>query len=265
MIALPAAQLALGSLSGSLVGFTLGLIGGGGSVLAVPLMVYLVGVSSPHVAIGTSAVAVAVNAAANLANHARAGHVKWPCAVVFAAAGIVGAFAGSTFGKMIDGQKLLLLFALVMIIIGILMLRRRSGDGNLSVVLNRDNLVPLLAFGFGGGALSGFFGIGGGFLIVPALMFATGMPILFAIGSSLVSVTAFGLTTAANYAASDLIDWPLALVFLAAGVVGGLVGARLATNLSAKRGALNKIFAIMIFAVAAYMMYRSWTALGHAA
>lgn len=263
--ALPATQLALGSLSGSLVGFTLGLIGGGGSVLAVPLMVYLVGVGSPHVAIGTSAVAVAVNAAANLANHARAGHVKWPCALVFAAAGIVGAFAGSTLGKMIDGQKLLLLFALVMIIVGMLMLRRRSGDGNLAVALSRDNLVPILAFGFGSGVLSGFFGIGGGFLIVPALMFATGMPILFAIGSSLVSVTAFGLTTAANYAASDLIDWPLALVFLAAGVVGGLVGARLATGLSGTRGTLNKIFAIMVFAVATYMIYRSWTAVGHAA
>ncbi|MDU6671699.1 MAG: sulfite exporter TauE/SafE family protein, partial [Bradyrhizobium sp.] len=130
---LPAAELALGSLSGSLVGFTLGLIGGGGSVLAVPLMVYLVGVGNPHVAIGTSAVAVAVNAAANLVNHARSGHVKWPCALIFAAAGMVGALAGSTLGKMVDGQKLLLLFALVMIVIGLLMLRKRGTDSQLDV------------------------------------------------------------------------------------------------------------------------------------
>ncbi|MGE5159209.1 MAG: sulfite exporter TauE/SafE family protein [Gemmatimonas sp.] len=265
MLVLPTAQLALGSLSGSLVGFTLGLVGGGGSVLAVPLMVYLVGVASPHVAIGTSAVAVAANAAANLANHGRAGHVKWPCALVFAAAGVVGAFVGSTLGKMIDGQKLLLLFALLMIVIAALMLRKRGRDGDVSVKLGRDNLPALVAFGFGAGALSGFFGIGGGFLIVPALMFATGMPILFAIGSSLVSVTAFGFTTAANYAVSNLVDWPLAFVFLAAGVFGGLIGARLAISLSGTRGALNKVFAVMIFAVASYMTYRSWMALGHPA
>ncbi|ABQ38686.1 putative membrane protein of unknown function [Bradyrhizobium sp. BTAi1] len=258
---LPAAELALGSLSGSLVGFTLGLIGGGGSVLAVPLMVYLVGVGNPHVAIGTSAVAVAVNAAANLVNHARSGHVKWPCALIFAAAGMVGALAGSTLGKMVDGQKLLLLFALVMIVIGLLMLRKRGTDSQLDVRLSRRNLLPLLAFGLGTGTLSGFFGIGGGFLIVPALMFATGMPILSAIGSSLVSVTTFGLTTAANYALSGLVDWTLAGIFLIAGIAGGLAGARLAARLSATRGTLNKVFATMVFAVAAYMIYRSLLAM----
>ena len=89
-------QGALGLASGSLVGFSLGLVGGGGSILAVPLLVYLVGVSDPHAAIGTSAIAVAANAAANLANHARAGNVKWRCASVFAAAGVAGAFLGST-------------------------------------------------------------------------------------------------------------------------------------------------------------------------
>ncbi|WP_315736376.1 MULTISPECIES: sulfite exporter TauE/SafE family protein [unclassified Bradyrhizobium] len=260
---LSAAELALGSLSGSFVGFTLGLIGGGGSVLAVPLMVYLVGVGNPHVAIGTSAVAVAINAAANLANHARSGNVKWRCALVFAATGVVGAFAGSTLGKMVDGQKLLLLFALVMIVIGLLMLRKRGTDSQLDVKLSRDNLLPLVAFGFGTGMLSGFFGIGGGFLIVPALMFATGMPILYAIGSSLVSVTAFGLTTAANYALSGLVDWALAATFLVAGIAGGLVGAKLAARLSSTRGTLNKVFATVVFVVAAYMIYRSWSALGH--
>ncbi|MGJ4910567.1 sulfite exporter TauE/SafE family protein [Bradyrhizobium sp. HKCCYLRH2015] len=262
---LSAAELALGSLSGSFVGFTLGLIGGGGSVLAVPLMVYLVGVGNPHVAIGTSAVAVAINAAANLANHARSGNVKWPCALVFAATGVVGAFAGSTLGKMVDGQKLLLLFALVMIVIGLLMLRKRGTNSQLDVKLSRDNLLALVAFGFGTGTLSGFFGIGGGFLIVPALMFATGMPILYAIGSSLVSVTAFGLTTAANYALSGLVDWTLAATFLVAGIAGGLVGAKLAARLSGTRGTLNKVFATVVFVVAAYMIYRSWSALGHSA
>src|SRR5271157_431390 len=90
--------------SGVLVGFSLGLIGGGGSILAVPLLLYVVGVSDPHIAIGTSALAVAVNAFANLAQHARAGTVKWPCATVFAAAGVAGAFLGSSLGKAVAGD-----------------------------------------------------------------------------------------------------------------------------------------------------------------
>src|SRR6202140_5804837 len=87
---------ALAILSGTVVGFTLGLVGGGGSILAVPLLIYLVGVPSPHVAIGTSAVAVATSAAANLFGHARAGNVKWSCAIVFAAFGAIGAAGGGT-------------------------------------------------------------------------------------------------------------------------------------------------------------------------
>src|SRR5215213_5776324 len=99
-------QSLLGLGSGALVGFSLGLVGGGGSILAVPLMVYLVGVPDPHVAIGTSALAVAANAAVNLSNHARGGTVIWSCALIFAAAGMAGAFGGSLPGKMVDGQKL---------------------------------------------------------------------------------------------------------------------------------------------------------------
>ncbi|WP_454631976.1 sulfite exporter TauE/SafE family protein [Bradyrhizobium cenepequi] len=263
MAALSTAQMALGSFSGVLVGLSLGLVGGGGSILAVPLVIYLVGVPSPHVAIGTSAVAVAANAAVNLANHARAGHVKWPCATVFTVAGIAGAFGGSTLGKMLDGQKLLVIFALLMLVVGALMLRRRADDDNFAVTLGRDNFPALAGFGLATGALSGFFGIGGGFLIVPALILATGMPTLNAIGSSLVAVTAFGLTTAFNYALSGLVDWPLVVVFLAGGVIGGLIGGRLAKKLADKRGALNNLFAGLIFAVAIYMLYRSWVALGY--
>jgi uncharacterized membrane protein YfcA len=250
-------QSALGLASGSLVGFSLGLVGGGGSILAVPLLVYLVGVTNPHVAIGTSAIAVAANAAANLANHARAGNVKWRCALVFAAAGMVGAFGGSTLGKMVDGQKLLALFSVLMIVVGALMLRKRSGEGEPLVRLSRDNFPKLVGIGLATGALSGFFGIGGGFLIVPGLIMATGMPILYAVGSSLVAVTAFGLTTASNYALSGLIDWPLAALFVGGGVLGGLLGTRSAKVLSGKKGALNTVFAALIFAVAIYMLVRS--------
>ena len=112
-----------------LVGFSLGLVGGGGSILAVPLMVYVVGVPDPHLAIGTSAIAVATNAAVNLSNHARGGTVVWSCALPFAAAGMVGALGGSILGKMLDGQKLLALFALIMLVIAGLMLKTRSRVG----------------------------------------------------------------------------------------------------------------------------------------
>jgi uncharacterized membrane protein YfcA len=254
-------QTALAVASGSIVGFSLGLVGGGGSILAVPLLVYVVGLDNPHVAIGTSAIAVALNAAANLAMHARAGNVRWHCAIVFAAAGVAGAFLGSTLGKMMDGQRLLALFAVLMMVVGALMLRDRARVGEAHVSLSRENLPKLLGLGLSAGVLSGFFGIGGGFLIVPALMLATGMQALNAIGSSLVSVTAFGLTTAGNYAWSGLVDWPLAGLFIAGGLLGGLLGARSARSLSTRKGALTTVFAMVIFGVAIYMLVRSLNAL----
>jgi uncharacterized membrane protein YfcA len=253
MLALP---IGLGLASGSLVGFSLGLIGGGGSILAVPLMFYLVGVPDAHVAIGTSAIAVGATAAANLVQHARRGTVKWHCAAVFAAAGVVGAFAGSSLSKMVDGRRLLVMFALLMFVVGVAMLRRRKSAGDESVELSRQNLPKLLPVGFFTGLLSGFFGIGGGFLIVPGLMLATGMPILNAIGSSLVAVAAFGFTSAANYALSGFVDWQLAAIFLAGGIAGGLLGAALAKRLADRRGALNVAFAVVIFCVATYMLVR---------
>ncbi len=250
-------QSVLGLASGMLVGFSLGLVGGGGSILAVPLMVYVVGVSDAHVAIGTSALAVAANAAMNLSNHARGGSVRWSCALVFAGAGIAGAFAGSIIGKMIDGQKLLALFALLMLVIAALMLKTRSRIGLLDARMDWANTPAVAGLGLATGTVSGFFGIGGGFLIVPALMLATDMPIMNAISSSLVAVTAFGLTTAASYAWSGLISWQLAGLFIAGGIGGGLIGTRSAQLLAGRRGALNIVFAVVIIAVALYMLARN--------
>ncbi|WP_296676902.1 sulfite exporter TauE/SafE family protein [Novosphingobium sp.] len=253
-------QYLLGGFSGGLVGFTLGLVGGGGSILAVPLIVYLVGVRNPHLAIGTSALAVAANALIGVVNHARAGNVKWRCASIFAAAGIAGALAGSTAGKAFDGQKLLFLFAIVMIVVGILMVRSRQNQGNPGAECNRENMAKVMGYGLGTGLFSGFFGIGGGFLIVPGLVASTGMPILSAVGSSLVAVTAFGLTTATNYAWSGLVDWPLAAAFIAGGAVGSVVGTLVAKRLAGTKGLLNTVFACLIFVVAAYMLSKSWSA-----
>src|SRR3954453_15541085 len=206
-----------------LVCFSRRLVGGGGSIRAVPLMVYVVGEAEPHVAIGTSAIAVAANAAINLSNPARGGTVIWSCALIFAAAGIAGAFGGSILGKMVDGQKLLALFALVMIVIPLLMLKPRWRIGLPPVKVSMSNMPAIVSLGLATGTMSGFFGIGGGFLIVPALMLATGMPIMNAVSSSLVAVTAFGLTTAASYAWSGLVSWGLAALFVAGGIAGGLL------------------------------------------
>src|SRR6201994_1231240 len=150
-------QGVLGLASGVLVGFSLGLVGGGGSILAVPLMVYVVGVPDAHLAIGTSAIAVAANAAVNLSNHARGGTVRWSCALTFAAAGIIGAFVGSILGKMLDGHKLLALFALLMLVIAALMLKTRSKAGLANVEMSWANMPAIVGLGLTTGTLSGFF------------------------------------------------------------------------------------------------------------
>jgi uncharacterized membrane protein YfcA len=247
--------LAVGS--GAIVGFTLGLVGGGGSILAVPLLVHVVGVKSPHLAIGTSAVAVAASAAAGLLGHARARTVKWPCAIVFALSGMIGAAGGAALGKLVDGGKLLALFGALMVAIGLLMLWPRRSAGDADVRLTRESgprLLPwLVPMGFAVGALSGFFGIGGGFLIVPGLMGATAMPLVNAIGSSLVSVTAFGLTTAGSYAFSGLVDWWLAGLFVAGGALGGLAGIWAGRRLSSHKRALSVVFATVVIAVGLYI------------
>ncbi|HTO60023.1 MAG TPA: sulfite exporter TauE/SafE family protein [Bradyrhizobium sp.] len=246
--------------SGAIVGLVLGLVGGGGSILAVPLLVYVVGVRSPHVAIGTSAIAVTASALGNLIAHWRAQNVKWRCAAVFASAGVLGAFLGSAAGKAIDGQKLLALFGVLMIAVGGLMLVRRTGEGNPDVRLThetaRELLPQLVGIGVAVGMFSGFFGIGGGFLIVPGLMLATGMPLKSAIGTSLVAVSAFGAATAASYAVSGMIDWRLAGLFILGGLFGGTAGVRLGQLLASRKGALSIVFAAIVIMVGAYVVWR---------
>ena len=260
----------LAVLSGSLVGFTLGLIGGGGSIMATPLLLYAVGLQ-PHVAIGTGALAVSANAFANFGGHARAGNVRWRCAILFSVVGVGGAAVGSQLGKQVDGKQLLFLFAILMIVIGVLMLRRRekpmAGANILGGVCGlwspaSRNPAPLIATASIVGILSGFFGIGGGFLIVPGLLFATGMPMICAIGSSLLAVGAFGLTTSVTYGLSGLIDWPIAAEYLLGGFAGGAAGMMLATRFASHKATLNRIFASLVFGVALFMLYRNATVIG---
>ncbi len=253
----------IGAACGALIGVTLGLVGGGGSILAMPLIIHVMGVSSTHVAIGTAAVAVTANAFANLALIGRRGLIKWRCVIVFASSGVVGAAVGAALGKLMNGAHLQFLFGLLMIVVGALMFRSRNASGDEQVRLDRTSapyLLPrLLGLGFATGAMSGFFGIGGGFLIVPGLILATDMPMIMAVASSLVAITAFGLTTSVSYALSGLVDWPLAGVFILGGVLGGVLGGRFARHLASKKDLLARVFAVVVAIVGAYVCVTSWS------
>ena len=147
-----------------------------------------------------------------------------------------------------------------MLVVGALMLRSREAEPSPDDRGRPSALVAGLALP--AGMASGFFGIGGGFLIVPCLLYATRMPMIDAVGSSLLAVAAFSVATAANYARSGLIAWGIAAWFIGGGIAGGLVGLRCATRLCAQKGRLRRIFAVVIFAVATYIFYRSYAVQG---
>lgn len=241
---------------GALVGYCLGLFGSGGSILAVPLMVHLVGTPTPQVAIGTSAFAVTVSAATNLYHHLRASNVSWSYARYFVGAGIPFTYVGSTLSKSVAGEIVMTGFAVLMIAAAVLMVTRSGRACTPSLSCPAENAPRVVVLGAFSGFVAGFAGIGGGFIIVPALCAATGLPTLLAVGTSLVAVAAFGTVTAINYGLSGLIDWPLATVFIAGAFLGGRGGAASAQRL-AKSAALNWVFAAAIVAVAVYTLLRA--------
>jgi len=257
------ASLALGLpaavAGGALIALLLGLFGGGGSVLATPLLLYVVGIADPHVAIGTGAAAVALNAAGNLALQARAGMVKWPCALSFAGAGLAGSLAGAALAQQLDGQALLGVFAGAMLAVGLAMLRPARNGGNPDVQIDAVMIRKLLPVGLAVGLAAGFFGIGGGFLIVPGLMAATGMTLANAAASSLVSVLVFGVATAGTYAAAGRIDVPALIAMAAGGIIGVIAARRLAPRLATRAALARRLFAMMVITTALYV---GWRALG---
>ena len=249
-------QVLLAVLSGGIVGFTLGLLGGGGSILAVPLLLYVVGIHNTHVVIGSSALAVAVNAYMVMIPHWRQRNVNWKAAITFAIPGVLGAFVGSELGKIAPDKQILFLFAILMMVVAVWMLRPTKNDSQnpLGSTIHMK-IGRVLGTGFIVGVISGFFGIGGGFLIVPGLIFATGMSMIQAIGTSLFSVGTFGLTTAIDYAVSGFINIWVVIEYVAGGVVGGYFGALLAKRLSRQKRMLTIIFAVIIILVAVYMLF----------
>jgi uncharacterized membrane protein YfcA len=152
----------------------------------------------------------------------------------------------------------LVLFGMLMIAIGALMLKKRAGGPTIRLTpATAPRLVPMLAgTGLAVGLLAGFFGIGGGFLIVPGLMLATGMPLIYAIGTSLVAVVAFGASTAASYAMSGLIDWRLAALFIVGGLLGGLAGIATGKMIGSQGKVLQSIFALVVILAGGYVCVR---------
>jgi len=272
-------QYVLSIISGVLVGFSLGLIGGGGSILAIPLLLYFVGLyySVPssetgyvdHVAIGTTALAVGLNAYINSYMHFKKGNVRVGPGIVFTVPGIVGAFVGTELDKITPGQSLLFFFSILMIVVAYMMLRqKREGkivsqteDQQLnkglsfSSLMSSVSLKKVIPAGFLVGFASGYFGIGGGFLVVPGLLFSTGMCMVKAVGTSLIAVGTFGVTSAISYSFSGYVYPVISVLYLAGGIIGGYAGASVASKMP--RGLLRKIFALIIIAVALYMMYNS--------
>jgi uncharacterized membrane protein YfcA len=169
---------------------------------------------------------------------------------------VVGAYLGSSLGKIIDGRRLLMLFALLMLVIAALMMRGRHRYDSVGQP-RRDMFQRLGIVGFGAGGLAGFFGIGGGFLIVPGLLFGSGLSIIEAVGTSLFCVGAFGMTAAWNYALSGWVAWPVAWEFVAGGIVGGWLGSWGAQKLASMRGVLSMLFALVIVAVGLFMLAKS--------
>lgn len=243
--------------TGVLAGLSLGMLGVGGSILVVPLLVYVMHVP-PHLAIGTSTVAATASGAWSLLAHARGGTVRWGPGGTYALASVLGALIGARLGQATDSQLLLALLGVLMIVVAGLMLRssRRAPRAAHELKPRAQSwvLLQLGTMGLGIGALASLVGVGGGFLTVPALMFVTGMPLLNAVGSSLVAVTVVAGTTAVSYASSHLVEWRIAALLVAGGLLGGYVGVKLAGILAARRRALTVLFSLVVALVGLYMV-----------
>ena len=179
-------NLILGLLLSAAIGFSLGLIGGGGSIITVPVLVYVIGVE-PHQAIGMSLAVVGITSLIGAALHSRRDNVRWRTGLIFGGSGVFGAFFGARLTHLFSPQALLLLFAALMIVISLLMLKKRPHENNGNWT-REFSLGKAIVAGLGVGALTGFLGVGGGFLIVPALALFGGLAMREAVGTSLVVI-----------------------------------------------------------------------------
>ena len=245
-----------------LVGISLGLLGGGGSILTVPLLAYVAGMEPKH-AIATSLLVVGVTSAVGAISHARAGRVQWRIAAFFGVAAMVGAYAGGRLARFVPATVLMVAFATIMVAAAIAMLRGRRNTARTDTD-RRPPLLKIAALGIGVGTLSGLVGAGGGFLLVPALALLGGLPMPAAVGTSLVVIAMQSFAGLAGHLATEPIDWPLAAMVTAAAVVGALVGGRLVALVNPT--ALRRLFGWFVLLMASVILAEETTpAIGAAA
>lgn len=231
------------------VGISLGLLGGGGSILTVPLLAYVAGLEAKQ-AIATSLLVVGVTSAVGAITHARAGRVRWKMAAVFGAAAMAGAYGGGRLAHFVPGNVLLIAFAVIMIAAAVAMLRGRGdvtdeSGGSLPVV-------KIVLQGAAVGLISGLVGAGGGFLLVPALALLGGLPMPVAVGTSLVVISMQSFAGFAGHLAGESIDWKLAGMVIAAAVVGSVIGGLLTSHV--QPATLRKAFGWFVLAMAALVL-----------
>lgn len=232
------------------VGLSLGLLGGGGSILVVPLLTYVGGLD-PREAIATSLFVVGATSLASLIGHARQGNVRWRIGLIFGAAGMVGAFLGGLAGGRLPGTLLMIAFAVMMIATAGAMIRGRKNAG--SAPDSHDHpLWRILLDGLVVGAATGLVGAGGGFLVVPALALLAGLPMAAAVGTSLLVIAMKSFAGLAGYLTSVSLNWPLVAAVTGAAILGSVVGVRL--NSVVPEAALRKGFGYFVLLMGAFVL-----------
>jgi uncharacterized membrane protein YfcA len=235
-----------------LIGVSLGILGGGGSILTVPILVYLAGQDTKE-AIATSLFVVGVTSLAALIPHARAHRVRWRTGLLFGAFSMVGAYGGGRLAEYIPGTVLLVAFALMMLATAFAMLRKPRNDRKKTRPAHSD--LPLKHIAVEGlvvGAVTGLVGSGGGFLVVPALAILGGLPMGIAVGTSLLVIAMKSFAGLAGHLSGVEIDWRLALIVTAAAVVGSLIGGRLAGRIP--QDALRKAFGWFVVVMGVFVL-----------
>ena len=246
-----------------IIGLLLGLLGGGGSILTVPMLVYLLHVE-PKLAIVTSFVVVGISSLMALIPHARRGSVCWKSGLFFGLAGMVGAFGGGRVAVQFSSDLLMSLFGLISLFTGLLMLRGKRGEAKAGVAIQPSSVCPiqlpffrLLFDGFFVGGLTGMVGVGGGFMIVPALTLLVGLPMQGAVGTSLLIIAMNALAGLSGYSQHVALDWQLTGLVTAGAIFGSAVGGGLSAYV--KPAALRKAFGIMVIGIAGYVLTQALT------
>lgn len=244
--------LAVVVLLATLVGLSLGLLGGGGSILTVPLLTYVAGMDAKE-AIAASLFVVGTTSVVSTIAHARRGNVQWRTGLIFGVASMAGAFLGGLLGGFIPSVILMIAFALMMLATATAMLRGRKKKAD----TGEKKALPLgkiLAEGLGVGLVTGLVGAGGGFLVVPALALLGGLPMPIAVGTSLLVISMKSFAGLAGYMTSVSLDWPLVLAVTAAALVGALIGARLTSVVPEQ--ALRKGFGVFVLVMGVFILYQ---------